>query len=232
MYPATSPYVTAVGGTSLTPSNGFYTETAWSGANSHCSAVEPKPSWQTATGDCALRPDADVSAVADPYPGVAVYDIHNGGWIVVGGTSAASPIIAATYALAGTPGAADYPASYPYMYRSYLHDVTSGSNGSCGSPMCNAGTGWDGPTGLGTPATAVAFNPISITVPDVTDMTLSQATQVLQAAGLAVGNVSNLVVYDSSQGGRVVDQSPHAGTQTAMGTSVAVHIGIWSGVNR
>jgi hypothetical protein len=232
-YPATSPYVTAVGGTSLARSDGGFTETAWSDANSHCSAVEPKPSWQTATGNCALRADADVSAVADRYtPGVAVYSIHNGGWVVLGGTSAAAPIIAATYALAGTPGAMDYPASYPYTYRSYLHDVTSGSNGSCGAPMCDAGTGWDGPTGLGTPVTAVAFNPMSITVPDVSDLTQNAATQALQAAGLTVGNVSSTIVYDSSQGGRVVNQIPHAGTQTAAGTSVNLTMGVWSGVNR
>jgi hypothetical protein len=61
------------------------------------------------------------------------------------------------YALAGTPGAGDYPASYPYAHAGNLFDVTSGSNGSCGAPMCTAGAGWDGPTGLGTPNGTAAF---------------------------------------------------------------------------
>jgi subtilase family serine protease len=95
-----------------------------------------------------------VSAVADPNTGVAVY---YGGWAVYGGTSAAAPIVAATYALAGTPGATDYPAAYPYAHQSSLFDVTTGTNGSCGPAMCTAGTGWDGPTGLGTPNGVAAF---------------------------------------------------------------------------
>jgi len=57
-----------------------------------------------------------------------------------------------------TPGASDYPASYPYSHASNLFDVTSGSNGTCSiSVICNAGTGWDGPTGLGTPNGVGAF---------------------------------------------------------------------------
>lgn len=159
-YPATSRYVTAVGGTSLrTASNTRgWTETAWSGAGSGCSAYETKPTWQTVTTGCTRRAEADVSAVADPNTGVAVYQTYGGsGWAVYGGTSASSPIVASVYALAGTPGASDYPASYPYAHQSNLFDVTSGSNGSCGSPLCTAGPGWDGPTGLGTPNGTAAF---------------------------------------------------------------------------
>jgi hypothetical protein len=62
------------------------------------------------------------------------------------------------YALAGTPGSSDYPASYPYAHTSNLNDVTSGNNGSCGAPICTAGSGWDGPTGLGTPNGVSAFS--------------------------------------------------------------------------
>ena len=159
-YPATSRYVTAVGGTSLrTASNSRgWTETAWSGAGSGCSSFDAKPTWQTVTTNCTRRAEADVSAVADPNTGVAVYQTYGAsGWSVYGGTSAASPIIASVYALAGTPGASDYPASYPYAHPGNLFDVTSGSNGSCGSPQCTAGTGWDGPTGLGTPNGTAAF---------------------------------------------------------------------------
>jgi hypothetical protein len=117
-----------------------------------------KPTWQTVTTSCSRRAEADVSAVADPATGVAVYQTYGAsGWSVYGGTSASAPIIAGVYALAGTPGASDYPASYPYAHQANLFDVTSGNNGSCGAPLCTAGTGWDGPTGLGTPNGTAAF---------------------------------------------------------------------------
>ncbi|MCW2860382.1 MAG: serine protease [Actinoallomurus sp.] len=171
-WPASSQYVTAVGGTTLTKAGNArgWTETAWSGAGSGCSAYEPKPSWQHDTA-CAKRTVADVSAVADPATGVGVYDTYNScgtssfcdllislglaqgldGWAAVGGTSASSPIIASVYALAGNTGATTY-GSYPYAHASALFDVTSGSNGSCGGTyLCTAVTGYDGPTGLGTP---------------------------------------------------------------------------------
>ncbi|KOV57250.1 putative Ig domain-containing protein [Streptomyces sp. MMG1121] len=164
-YPATSQYVTAVGGTALsTASNSRgWSESVWhtnstEGTGSGCSAYDPKPSWQTDSG-CSKRMEADVSAVADPATGVAVYDTYGGsGWAVYGGTSASSPIIASVYALSGTPGASDYPAKYPYSHTSNLYDVTSGNNGSCSpSYFCTAGTGYDGPTGWGTPNGTTAF---------------------------------------------------------------------------
>lgn len=94
--------------------------------------------------------------MADPATGLAVYDTYRaGGWNVYGGTSAAAPFIAGVYALAGTPGSSDTPASYPYAH---LNDVTSGANGSCDvAYLCRAGAGHDGPTGLGTPNGTAAF---------------------------------------------------------------------------
>src|SRR2546430_1215187 len=164
-YPATSKYVTAVGGTSLsragTTTRGW-TEKAWSGAGSGCSALEAKPTWQTVSTGCARRAEADVSAVADPNTGVAVY---NGGWAGYRRSTAAAPIVAAVYALAGTPGATDYPAAYPYAHQTSLFDVTTGSNGTCGVGMCTARTGWDGPTGLGTPNGLAAFSKGGTTTP-------------------------------------------------------------------
>lgn len=154
-YPASSPYVTSVGGTSLflNQNNSYKQELVWSGTGSGCSAIEPKPSFQTDTL-CAKRTVADVSADADPNTGAAVYDtVRYGGtrgWFQVGGTSLASPIIAAIYAIGGTP-AATAENSLPYANISNLHDVTSGSNGSCGNYLCNAAPGYDGPTGLGSP---------------------------------------------------------------------------------
>ncbi len=161
-YPASSPFVTAVGGTTLrlAADGSRLSETAWSGSGSGCSAYEPKPGWQIDTG-CANRTVADVSAVADPSTGVSVYDSYGykgqKGWFVVGGTSASAPIIAGVYALAGNVASTTY-ASYPYAHASQLFDVTSGSNGTCGAAyLCTAAPGFDGPTGLGTPRGAGAF---------------------------------------------------------------------------
>jgi subtilase family serine protease len=155
-FPAASSYVTSVGGTTLNlgAGNTYGSETAWSDAGSGCSRYIAKPSWQTDTG-CSQRTVADVSADADPATGAAVYDSVSyqgqSGWFQVGGTSLSSPLIAAVYALAGNGASVTY-GSYPYAHASSLHDVTSGSNGTC-SPayLCTAGPGFDGPTGLGTP---------------------------------------------------------------------------------
>ena len=166
-YPAASQYVTAVGGTTLSPDSSVsrgWNETAWSGAGSGCSSYENQPSWQSSvsniTSACGKRAVADVSADADPNTGVAVYDSYSyqgySGWLVFGGTSVASPIIASVYALAGNAGSITN-GSYPYSHATSLNDVTSGSNGSCGNDLCNATTGWDGPTGLGTPNGTGAF---------------------------------------------------------------------------
>jgi subtilase family serine protease len=155
-YPASSRYVTAVGGTALiraANSRGWH-ESAWSGAGSGCSTLETRPAWQTVATHCAHRAMADVSAVADPGTGVAVYDTYGGGggWAIYGGTSVSSPIVASVYALAGHPAATAFPAAFPYAHRAGFFDVITGRNGSCANPLlCAAGPGWDGPTGLGTP---------------------------------------------------------------------------------
>lgn len=162
-YPASSQYVTAVGGTHLTRSATArgWTESAWSGAGSGCSAYNAKPSWQTDSG-CAKRTVADVSAVADPNTGVAVYDSYayrgsSSGWMVFGGTSVASPIIASVYALAGNATSVTY-GSYPYSHTGSLNDVVGGSNGTCTTTyLCTAVNGYDGPTGLGTPNGSAGF---------------------------------------------------------------------------
>jgi len=160
-FPAASQYVTAVGGTSLTRASNSrgWSETVWSGAGSGCSAYISKPSWQT-DASCSRRTVADVSAVADPNTGVSVYDTYlhpRGGWLVFGGTSVAAPIIGGVYALAGNESSINY-GSYSYSHTSSLFDVISGSNGSCGgSYLCTAGSGYDGPTGNGTPNGSGAF---------------------------------------------------------------------------
>jgi subtilase family serine protease len=164
-YPAASQFVTAVGGTSLSRASNSrgWSETAWSGAGSGCSAFESKPSFQSGVAtNCSRRAEADVSAVADPNTGVAVADTFGTGgtFFVFGGTSVASPIIASVFALAGTPAAGTFPNSYPYAHTSSLFDVTSGTNTRrCRQGvLCRAGTGWDGPTGFGTPDGTGAFH--------------------------------------------------------------------------
>jgi subtilase family serine protease len=174
-WPASSPLVTAVGGTTLTRSSTprGWSEMVWSGTGSGCSASEAKPGWQRDKG-CKNRTVADVAADADPRTGLAVYDTYNScgrsslcdlllslglaqgsdGYIQVGGTSLGTPVIASVFAMAGHHG---YP-WLPYGHSKLLNDVKSGSNGNCGgSYLCKAGVGYDGPTGLGTPNTTAAF---------------------------------------------------------------------------
>jgi subtilase family serine protease len=160
-YPAASQYVTAVGGTTLalTSTNTRKSETVWSGTGSGCSAYEPKPTWQKDSG-CVRRTVNDVAADADPNTGAAIYDSvrFDGvtGWFQVGGTSLSSPIIASAYALAGNESST-VDGSYFYSHTSSLFDVTSGNNGNCGTYLCNAKIGYDGPTGNGTPKGTGAF---------------------------------------------------------------------------
>jgi hypothetical protein len=165
-YPAASPYVTAVGGTVLTANSSVargWTETAWPGTGAGCSAYEPQPSFQASVNaGCSGRMDNDVAAVAasasSPTP-VAFYDsFDTTGWAEAGGTPVAASVVAGIYALAGTPAAGSNPASYPYSHPVMLNDVTSGNDGTCSvTAWCTAGTGYDGPTGEGTPAAVIPF---------------------------------------------------------------------------
>jgi hypothetical protein len=160
-WPAVSQYVTAVGGTWVSGGLNNWTQHTWSSqpngsaAGSGCSAAIPRPAWQTLiyTG-CATgsRGEADVSAIAGGN-GVVMNDTYNGqlGLIQMGGTSAATPLIAALYALnnGSPPG---NPEVTPFHHANAFTDVNDASaNGTCGPPLCVSGVGWDGPTGLGTP---------------------------------------------------------------------------------
>jgi subtilase family serine protease len=157
--PAGYPTVVSVGGTTLrTAQNGRgWTETTWRGTGSGCEFRLQKPSWQKHKG-CKGRAMNDVAAVADPSTGVAVYDTYpSGGWFEIGGTSVATPVIAGVYALAENAGSLNAAQSL-YKKNAPLWDVTSGSNGTCKHTyLCTAGTGYDGPTGNGTPNGIGAF---------------------------------------------------------------------------
>jgi Subtilase family len=160
-YPASSPHVVAVGGTRLLgplgPEGTWAGETVWNGdgaGGSGCSVELAAPIWQQSTSDwesvgCGEhRAVADVSADADPYTGVAMYDSSAkceyethivSHWCTIGGTSLASPLIASVFALAGGAGGVEYPAETLYEHETEdpttLHDVLSGSNGKCAEPF-------------------------------------------------------------------------------------------------
>ena len=171
-FPASLPTVIAVGGTHLNlHRDGSYAgESAWSSAGSGCSSWFSAPGWQAAAAQAAgcggSRALADVAADADPDTGAAIYTStpvpsQRGakGWFQIGGTSLAAPLIAGVFALAGGTPATVSPGATLYGHRRSLHDVTTGANGACGGkPICQAGPGYDGPTGLGTPNGLAAFN--------------------------------------------------------------------------
>src|SRR5271166_5200568 len=186
-FPADSADVVAVGGTSLTEREGVWSSTVWEGGGSGCSSVFLAPLWQSAvanfaaTGCGSARSVADVAAIADPNTGVDVYDSTPEapgaptGWGAWGGTSVASPIVAAEYALAGGAGGVAYPGATLYSHLGHsdaLYDVVAGSNGSCaGTTACQALAGFDGPTGVGSPIGLSAFStsgaPVEISPPTV-----------------------------------------------------------------
>ena len=158
-YPASSKWVTAVGGTTLTRSTRTkrgWSQAAWSGSGSGCSAMNAATYQRSTTTLCHGRAVADIAAVADPATGVAVYDSYafenTSGWLTFGGTSASSPIIAAAFALAGNT---DDVTDGSYVWKHHtggVYDVSRGSTGECDTTRwCVARRGWDGPTGWGTP---------------------------------------------------------------------------------
>ncbi len=173
-FPAAAPTVTAVGGTTLYQATNSgsrdATEGAWSEAGSGCSAYEPQQAWQLALvteytlSGCYKRIVADVSAVANPSTGVWVYDTYGlRGFAIFGGTSASTQIVGAVYALADNTSTSGTPSSYPYGDRGALNYVHAGSNGSCGTYLCDAADSayYNGPTGLGTPNGAAAFTGVA-----------------------------------------------------------------------
>jgi subtilase family serine protease len=175
-YPAASPNVVAVGGTTLQilDSNGSYGgETAWSGSGGGQSAYETEPGYQSGypipNNPNGKRGVPDVAYDADPNTGFPVYDTvsYQGqtGWFQVGGTSAGSPQWAALFAISNSLRAGNgklplsntnlevYATAQVITYGANFHDITAGTNGTCGT-LCNAATGYDYVTGLGSPQAA------------------------------------------------------------------------------
>lgn len=155
-WPAVSPNVIAVGGTSIVlNSNGtLKSETAWSGSGGGVSMYERQPAYQAGYSipkAGGMRAIPDVAYGADPRGGFPI--VHNGLWMTVGGTSAGSPQWAAIAALgSGVSNARFYADKAASNATSYFHDITSGQNGSCGY-LCTARKHYDYVTGLGSPLT-------------------------------------------------------------------------------
>jgi subtilase family serine protease len=199
-FPAASPNVVAVGGTSLIQftatgvRNGA--ETVWDHSGSGCSLYEPKPSWQHDVG-CSGRTVADIAADANPSTGVWVYDTFGAsGLYVAGGTSVATAIVSALYGVVNIGSSSPLtPGSVLYSAANSLYPVSVGSNGDCGTYLCSAvksSSGYNGPTGLGTPGaypnsfTALRFSgeanaPVSagqeLSAPKVVSATSSSSTK-------------------------------------------------------
>jgi subtilase family serine protease len=197
-WPAVSPEVVAVGGTSLTYNGSARSETVWSDGGGGISQYTAVPSYQTnavpGMGNQTMRNVADVSFNANPYTGQYVAVISPGSstasWLSAGGTSLASPQWAAIMAVAdalraqagaaaiGQPHATLYGniSTVPGTYAADFYDVTSGSDGSCST--CSAKVGYDDASGLGTPNVSSLLSSLGAaaatpTAPVVTPATIS-----------------------------------------------------------
>lgn len=252
-WPSVSASVVAVGGTKLTYSgSGSRSEVSWSSTGGGVSAYTATPSYQSSAvpgmGTAAHRMVADVSFNADPNTGQYVATIASGSstvqWVSAGGTSLSTPQWAGLIAVAnatrlnagkailGEPHAVIYGqiATTPGTYASVFADVTSGSNGTCS--VCTAKTGYDSPTGLGTPNVTSLLNTLgSATVatpaPVVTPASISGTAGTALSFTVSV-TASNPVTYALtgapsglaiSTAGVVTWASPVAGTYTVTVTA-------------
>jgi alpha-tubulin suppressor-like RCC1 family protein len=230
-FPASSPHVVAVGGTSLhrAPGTGReWSEQVWfegpeefafngpeAGSGSGCSLVEPKPSWQSDTG-CTHRTGNDVAAVAACETPVSVYFSADGRrtrvWVDVCGTSVSSPLVAgieahASAAVRSLPGAEAF-----YRDPGDFFDVTEGENCQCQGNdvpeyLWHAGVGYDGPTGNGTPDGPLA---------------LGGAATVLTGAASGVSADAATLNGTVAPNGLATSYRFEYGTTTSYGTSVPV----------
>ncbi len=204
-FPAASPDVLAVGGTTLTEGEDGWQSTVWGETGGGCASAFSAQAWQTAvsnwsrTGCGSERLSADVAAEGDPDTGVAVVDDKK--WGVYGGTSVASPIIAAEFALAGGARGVSYPAQTLYRHlgqASALYDVSSGANGACGTLACEAAVGYDGPSGVGSPLGLAAFAPSSATPANTTAPSIAGTAEVGETLEVTPGvwtNSPSSVIY-------------------------------------
>jgi subtilase family serine protease len=164
-YPAASPLVVSVGGTTLKldATGNILSETAWFGSGGGISRFYPEPAYQNGFQNSGFRGIPDIAYNANPSTGVPVFDSQSGNWLQVGGTSASAPQWAALTALANSMRAANGKSSIGssfhtavYSNSTDLFDITKGLNGFCGA-LCMAGAGYDFVTGLGSPQMALSM---------------------------------------------------------------------------
>jgi subtilase family serine protease len=171
-YPAASPFVVAVGGTTLTvnPStHGWQSETGWGGSGGGPSAYEPEPFYQVHSQISGQRGTPDVAYDGDPNTGVPAYSSYYCGnlcyigWTQWGGTSIGTPQWAALFAIANAQrvlaGKATLTLPQRLLYtiaQTDYHDITTGTNGTCGA-RCTARSGYDFVTGMGSPKASLVI---------------------------------------------------------------------------
>jgi len=160
-WPASLQTILSVGGTNLTPegtSGRGWKEEVWNGSGGGCAKFVAKPSWQTDSG-CSRRTDSDIGGIADPATPVSVYNTYVvnyrvPGWHLIGGTSASAPLAAGAFALESEARRSEGAAGI-YGHPSEWNDVVGGTDWlykACSSSyLCTGVSGYDGPTGLGSP---------------------------------------------------------------------------------
>jgi len=204
-YPAFSPNVVAVGGTTLAidSAGNYLGETGWSGSGGGVSTQELQPTFQNSVQNTGRRTAPDIALDADPNTGVPVFDTFDNPtsapWIQVGGTSLATPLAAGLIAIADQGlvraglSTLDGPSqTLPRLYAASdanFHDVISGSNGGF-----TAGPGYDLVTGRGSPIANVLI-PTLIGSP-----TPAQSPPVDNTVSAAVG-ISNTITLRQDPNG-------------------------------
>jgi len=247
MYPAYSPNVMAVGGTTLTlnGSNNIQSETAWSGSGGGISQYQTKPSWQNGvvTQSATKRTMPDVAFNGNPITGVAVYDTFNNSpatpWRKIAGTSFATPSWAALVAVANQGrelaglsvfNQATLMTSIYGMPATNFNDITSGSSG--GSIPQSAGVGYDLVSGRGSPKVPLvvesligsSVTPSGISLVAASDTGVSSSDRITKLNNATAGTKLSFQVTGTIAGATVsvYDGDTLIGSAVASGTTTTV----------
>ncbi|HEV3299038.1 MAG TPA: S53 family peptidase [Planctomycetaceae bacterium] len=223
-YPALSPNVVAVGGTTLSidSSGNYLGESAWSGSGGGISAVESQPSYQSGNVNGASstnRTVPDVAMDADPNTGVYVLDTYSGSWFQVGGTSLSCPMFAGLVAISDQGRALQGQSSLdgatqtlPMLYglpQSDFHDITTGGNGTY-----NATPGYDLVTGRGTPIA-------NLLVPALAGYGVAQPPGVSGPSSASVAQNGSLTFSSGGGNGITLSDSQIGGNSDSLTLSVS-----------
>ncbi|HWE94996.1 MAG TPA: S53 family peptidase [Tepidisphaeraceae bacterium] len=209
-WPASSPNVLSVGGTTLTlnASGTYGSETGWGGSGGGISSVESEPAYQAGVQNTGARTTPDVSYNADPNTGFAIYDSvpyqGQSGWTVVGGTSAGAPQWAALVSIADQGRALNHLGTLdgvnqtlPMLYSMYngngtyttsFHDVSTGAS----SWFMSAGQGYDGVTGLGSPNASAIASALAGSAPAASSTAIANAGAARGAARAAIRHADDV----------------------------------------